>query len=90
MKIEKIVWMDSGFSHDDGWQSIVNIMKDWSPTKLETISVGIVAYEDDDVVGLSLTHSPSTDAYIGVMLIWKKSILTREVLVNDVDQQLPG
>lgn len=86
MKAEKITWLDSGMEVGDGWKPIAGLMRDWKFDDMTCVSVGVLAYEDDDVVGLACTYSPGTDAYLSVSLIAKKNILNREVIIDELDQ----
>lgn len=90
MIIERIQWLDSGMELGDGWKPVAELLKDWKFDDGKTISAGVLAYEDDDVVGLSHTFSPGTDSFLSLILIAKKNILTREVLLDDQEVgQLP-
>jgi hypothetical protein len=91
MRIEKIVWTDSGFHRTpEAWEPVADLMKGWSLSDMETVTAGVLAYEDDDVVGFSSTYSPSTSAYVDIQLVLKRNILSREVLFSDEETgQLP-
>lgn len=91
MKIERITWIDSGMNIDEHWSPVKEMMANWKIDNMRVESAGILAYEDDDVVGLSHSRSPGTDANIGMMLIYKPNIRLREVLFSDdMDQLLPA
>jgi hypothetical protein len=80
MNIEKITWRDSGMHLDEHWQPVKALLSRWKYDDMIVHSAGMLAYEDDDVVGLSHSYSQTGDSHVGVMLIAKKNILTREVI----------
>lgn len=83
MNVERIEWLDSGMEVGDGWKPIKHLLDDWKCDDMNVISAGLVAYEDEDVVGLSHSHSLSGDTFLSLILIAKKNILKREVLYVD-------
>lgn len=83
MNVERIEWLDSGMEVGDGWKPIKHLLDDWKHDDMNVISAGLVAYEDDDVVGLSHSYSPSNDTSLSLILIAKKNIIEREVLYID-------
>jgi len=68
---------------DEHWQPVASMMKNWKLDDMMVESAGMLAYEDDDVVGLSHSYSKNEDSHVGLMIIAKANILTREVLRAD-------
>jgi hypothetical protein len=80
-KCVRVVWIDSGYALGlDGWSPINDLVKDWKPTHMDVLTVGMLMYEDDDVIGICLSWSDSTQAAYGMQIIHRKSIKSFEVL----------
>jgi hypothetical protein len=80
-KCVRVVWSDSGFAAGlDGWSPVSDLMKDWKPSNMEAVTVGMLMYEDDDVIGVALTYSESTDSVFNLQLIMRSNIKRFEVL----------
>lgn len=75
-------WRDSGIHIHDGWQTIEEAMKNFSPDNMIVDSVGIVADETDDVLVLGLSLDEENLAWFGLQVIYKQNIISREVLVH--------
>lgn len=80
-KCVRVVWVDSGYmAATDGWTPYQKVLDHWKPSHMETITVGLLMYEDNDVIGVALTYSPSTTAVFSMQYIARQNIKTLEVL----------
>jgi hypothetical protein len=72
----EVRWIDSGLSIH-GWNSLEEI----SQKKIATVeTVGYLVFEDEDSIYLALTRHKEENAYYGVQVIWRKSIVSMERL----------
>jgi hypothetical protein len=72
MRLVRVIWRDSGLSHEDGWKTAVQIRN--STALVET--VGFVIHEDDQNITLAMgrTTDLDTDLYFGIHSVWKPAI----------------
>lgn len=72
MRIVRVVWIDSGTFSGESWDSIEHIVHS---TKIsDVVTVGHLAFEDEDTLYIGLSHDPDHDNFFGVQAILKKSI----------------
>lgn len=69
-----IDWLDSGMQISLGWDTAPNHLANWKLNDMRVSTVGRLAYEDDDVIALSL--SKSGDQIFGLQLIVKNNIIS--------------
>lgn len=80
MKLEKIVWTDSGQSFASEWLTLDTIehrVKDWNG---HSETVGFVVYESDDRLALAQSLDRENPNAAHVFIIYKPCIVEREVL----------
>jgi hypothetical protein len=82
VRVEKVIWLDSGFHISEGWRPVMETLADFRYDDMKVISAGIVVYEDDEIIGISATYSFQTEAAYGLQLIAKSNIISREVLAD--------
>lgn len=70
MRLVRIVWRDSGLSHDHGWQTAAQIEN----RTVLVQSVGLVVHEDDENVTIATGHSAELDLWYGIHTIWRRAI----------------
>ncbi len=71
----QIDWLDSGMQISPGWDTVVDHLAHWNLNDMRVSSVGMLAYEDDDVVGLALSISAAGGQVFGLQLIVKNNII---------------
>lgn len=73
MDISVVEWLDS-YGALSGWRSI----EDYKPEKLICVSIGLIVYEDDDIIALAPNYAKDTEftplQANGLMVIPKVSI----------------
>jgi hypothetical protein len=80
MNLERIVWVDSGWNYCNVWSTIdeiIHMAKEWSGHQT---TVGFVVYEDDDRVVLVQTLDGERPNATNAWLVYKETIIEREVL----------
>ncbi len=80
-EIYSIDWLDSGMQMAMGWDTVTDHLKNWRLNDMRVTTVGLFAYEDDDVVGLALS-STSENHIFGLQLIVKNNIIGIKRLIS--------
>lgn len=78
LRLERVVWVDSGLSYASTWldeDTIVDRAKAWDG---RVSTVGHVIYEDDTRIVLGLSWDKETGNWAGAFLIYKPAIIERE------------
>lgn len=70
MRLVKIVWHDSGMTHESGWRTSAQVE---NRTPL-VISVGFTVHEDEENMTIAQGYSAELGLYYGMHTIWKRSI----------------
>lgn len=76
MSLVRIVWRDSGLSHESGWRTAAQVE---NRTAIVT-TVGFVIHEDDENVTLAMGRADDPALYFGIHTVWKPSIQSMEEL----------
>jgi hypothetical protein len=88
MQVDVIRWLDTGMAVAEGWKSPDYYASQAKTARMEVISVGLLVYEDDDVVVLCTSYDREHDAYVNGQVIAKAGILTRGTMAWDGDVRL--
>lgn len=74
---EAVRWLDTGMAIAEGWKDAAYIRSQAKVGRMEVLSVGLLVFEDDDVVVLANSYDREHDAFHNAQVIAKAGILSR-------------
>lgn len=80
LRLERVVWIDSGLNFAHEWHSQAEIdhrIKDWNG---HSVTVGYVVYEGEDRIALAQSLDAEKTNFSNVFLIYEPCIVSREEL----------
>jgi len=81
VKLVEITWKDSGMAISDGWKPIEAMIERAKEHGSTVQTVGLFAYEDDEMVAVGLSRDTGDESILGLQIIHKSNILSRRELV---------
>ena len=79
-KMVKVVWIDSGYHISEEWKPVAEMMRKFEPSDMLVTTVGLMVYEEGDIIAVGLSESTSTNAVFGLQIIHRPSIRSIEEL----------
>ena len=77
MQVEVIRWLDTGMALAEGWKKAGFYASQANLTRMEVVTVGLLVYEDDDVVVVANSYDREHDAYVNAQVVAKVAIISR-------------
>lgn len=80
MRLVKVTWIDSGLFLEEGWAPIEDYIVKAREHGLTVETVGLLAYEDGEMLAIGTSRDTGNDTILGVQVIHRANVLSVEDL----------